>query len=89
MIQDSCGRFNFIADMNKDGVFDINDIGKIAEFIWFLPTKTALVLASYSPDLVKLLAIHCKTGVSWGGGVFSLIVWASLLIVIVELGEET
>lgn len=75
MDSDYCGRYYFAEDMNGDGVFTITDVGKIIEFIWFLPAKVGVSALESQPQLASFLEINCNTGTSWGAGIFSFIVW--------------
>lgn len=88
-MDDYCGRFHLVKDMNNDGVFSITDVWQIIEFIWLLPAKAAIAIIQNNPKIATFLEIDCATGTSWGGGIFSFFAWCMLLGIIASIIEET
>lgn len=78
ILNDHCGRFHIGTDMNGDLVFSISDVWLLVKFIWLLPAKAVVGLAQSVDVLAAFLEIHCSTGESWGGGVFSLFGWLAV-----------
>lgn len=75
----TCQRFYFAKDMNGDLVFTITDVWLIIKFIWLLPAKIFMSMIESFPGLVTFFESACSTGDSWGGGIFSLLIWVVLL----------
>lgn len=78
-MNDFCGRFYLVKDMNGDLVFSISDVWLIIQFLWLLPAKIVVGFSQNVEGLANFFEIGCSTGASWGGGVFSLVVWIVVL----------
>ena len=71
-----CDRFWFAWDMNSDGLVTITDVASWFEFVFYLPALSAAWLISDIPALATFFEMRCETGTSWGGAVFSVMIWA-------------
>ncbi len=70
-----CGRFFIVMDMNGDLAFTISDVWLIGKFIWLLPAKVVIGVLHSIPQFAAFFEIGCGTGEGWGGAIFSLFVW--------------
>lgn len=68
--------------MNRDSLFTISDVWLILHFIWLLPAKLAIAGLSSIRELATFLELTCATGESWGGAMFSFLVWGIVLLMI-------
>ena len=84
-MNDYCGRFHLVKDMNGDSVFSVSDVSLIIEYLWLLPAKAAVALIQSSEGLASFFEISCSTGASWGGGIFSLFGWLIILSILVAV----
>ena len=74
-MNEMCGRFRFVQDMNGDGIYSISDFWLQIKFLWNLPAKAVVGVAANFPEVTKYFEIACSTGEDWGGAVFSLPFW--------------
>ena len=72
--------WEFVADMNSDGVFTISDIIEIFIQLFFLPGDSLLFLIlSYLPKATKLLELSYDNYHGVFAGIVSFIVWVFLI----------
>jgi len=61
-MNDYCGRFHFVQDMNGNMTFTISDVELMLKFFILLPSKVVMVFVDNSPDLIKFFEVNCSTG---------------------------
>lgn len=83
-MDDFCGRFRFVNDMNGDFMLTLSDVWLRIKFIWLLPAKVGASFVHSNPTLTDFFEINCSTGESWGGGIFSLAVWCFITFLILS-----
>ncbi len=78
--------WEFVADMNSDGVFTLSDIIAILIQLFFLPGDSLLFLIlNYLPKATRLLELSYDNYHGIFTGIVSFIVWVFLLPVIVKV----
>ncbi len=78
--------WEFVADMNSDGVFTMSDIIAIFIQLFFLPGDSLLFLIlNYLPKVTELLELSYDNYHGIFTGIVSLIVWVLLLPNIVKV----
>jgi hypothetical protein len=78
--------WEFVADMNSDGVFTMSDIVEILMQLFFLPGDSLLFLIlNYLPKAAELLELSYDNYHGMFGGIVSLIVWVFLLPIVVKV----
>lgn len=77
--------WEFVADMNSDGVFTLSDIIAILIQLFFLPGDSLLFLIlNYLPKATKLLELSYDNYHGVFAGIVSFIVWVFLIPIIVN-----
>ena len=74
-MNDYCGRFTFVKDMNGDMAYTITDVSLLVQAVWFLPSNTVIWLLERDPATANFFELDCNTGRGWAGGTLSLIGW--------------
>ena len=78
--------WEFMADMNSDGVFTISDIVEILIQLFFLPGDSLLLLIlNYLPKAAQLLELSYDNYHGMFAGIVSFIIWVFLLPIIVNV----
>lgn len=78
--------WEFVADMNSDGVFTLGDIIEILMQLFFLPGDSLLFLIlNYLPKVKELFELSYDNYHGMFTGIVSFIVWAFLIPVIVNV----
>ena len=72
---DSCGRFYFALDFNRDGTTTIGDLWLLVKNIYLIPAKGFAELLAAFPRLAAFFEMDCMTGEGGGGAVFSALTW--------------
>lgn len=77
--------WEFVADMNSDGVFTISDIIEIFIQLFFLPGDSLLFLIlNYLPKVTELFELSYDDYHGMFAGIVSFIVWVFLIPIIVN-----
>ena len=78
--------WEFVADMNSDGVFTMSDIIEIFIQLFFLPGDSLLFLIlNYLPKATEFLELSYDNYHGMFAGIASFIVWVFLLPIIVNV----
>jgi hypothetical protein len=78
--------WEFVADMNSDGVFTMSDIVEILMQLFFLPGDSLLFLIlNYLPKVKELLELSYDDYHGMFAGIVSFIVWFFLIPIIVKV----
>jgi len=78
--------WEFVADMNSDGIFTMSDIIEIFIQLFFLPGDSLLFLIlNYLPKVTQLLELSYDNYHGMFAGIVSCIVWVFLLPIIVNV----
>ncbi|NQT69082.1 MAG: hypothetical protein HQ552_05830 [Desulfobacteraceae bacterium] len=78
--------WEFVADMNSDGIFTMSDIIEIFIQLFFLPGDSLLFLIlNYLPKVTELLELSYDNYHGMFAGIVSFIVWVFLLPIIVNV----
>ena len=83
---DSCGRFYFALDFNRDGITTISDLWLLFKSCFLIPAKGIAELLAASPRLAAFFEMDCMTGEGGGGVVFSTLVWLIVFSFIAAAG---
>lgn len=77
--------WEFVADMNSDGVFTMSDIIEIFIQFFFLPGDSLLFLIlNYLPKVTELFELSYDDYHGMFAGIVSFIVWVFLIPIIVN-----
>ena len=77
--------WEFVADMNADGVFTLSDIIEIFIQLFFLPGDSLLFLIlNYLPKVTELFELSYDDYHGMFAGIVSFIVWVFLIPIIVN-----
>lgn len=85
---DVCYRFFLAKDMNGDGATTISDVWAWIEYIFYLPAKIATAMLQGIPEVWRFFEMNCATGTGLGGAFFSLVVYAGIIITLVDYFEQ-
>ena len=77
---DQCKRLEVAADLGAGGRFTLSEPMGWLEFVYFLPSKLALLLPDGNSALSRYFELDCSSGTHWGGALFSGVVWVALLV---------
>ena len=78
--------WEFVSDMNSDGVFTMSDIVEILIQLFFLPGDSLLFLIlNYLPKVTELLEFSYDDYHGMFAGIVSFIVWVFLIPIIVKV----
>ena len=78
--------WEFVSDMNSDGVFTMSDITEILIQLFFLPGDSLLFLIlNYLPKVTELFKLSYDDYHGMFAGIVSFIVWVFLIPIIVKV----
>ena len=77
---DQCKRLEAATEMSSGGRFGLSELMGWLEFIYFLPSKLALLVPEGNSALWRYFELDCSSGTHWGGALFSGVVWVALLV---------
>jgi len=83
-----CGRFNFVLDMNADGMVTISDVWMLFKSVFLIPSKVITAGVAQYPTVASFFEIDCFTGEGAGGAIFSIAVWFVVLVLFVSAFEK-
>ena len=85
---ESCGRFYFAIDFNRDGITTISDLWLLFKSCFLIPAKGIAELLAAFPRLAAFFEMDCLTGEGGGGAVFSAFTWLIIFTALAEAVDE-
>lgn len=76
---DQCKRLEIAGDAGAGGGFTLSHVMDWLAFIYFLPSKLAMIVPEGNSALWRFFELDCGSGTHWGGAIFSGVVWVVLL----------
>lgn len=79
---DICERFALAADMNGDALTTITDVWLWSKTVFLLPSNFVTAVfqgRDGNSAIAQFFEMNCSTGQSWGGAIFSFLMWLAVL----------